>query len=133
MTIDLPLEKARQHLLKYFKTRDDMELKSSKPNSIRIHTSGSRHPWINIKIGISEEENGAKLSIDFSFRTVYAIITLITLGVLAVVWIFAVNIIEAIVISTIIGIMSPVTLVSGLNKAKRKFLKDIRKAFNKTD
>lgn len=133
MIVSLSLEKAYEYLLKYLKTREDIEVKSSEPNSIQIHTLGSRHPWIKIKIGIFGEENRTRLAFNFDFLKVYAIVAIVTLVVIAVVWVFAVNTFEATLISSIIGIMSPITLLSDLTKTKRKFLEDIRKAFNKTD
>lgn len=136
MIVSLSLEKARQHLLKYFETRDDIKVKVSKPNSVQVSTSGWKHPWIKIKIGIFGEEGRTRLAFNFDFLKVYAIVALVTLGVIALVWVFAVNTFEATLISTIIGIMSTITLLPDLRKTKRKFLDDIRKAFallNKTD
>ena len=133
MQVDLPLEKARQYLLKYFETRDDIKVKDSELNYVRIRTSGSRYPWINIEIGMFGEENRTRLTINFSFRRVYAITTAVTVMVLTFCWVIAVNLFESIFITVIIGTGASITFAYEISKAKRNFLYDIRKAFDLLD
>ena len=87
MTINLPLEKARQHLLNYFEKRDDIEVKSSEPNCVQVRNFGWRPPpWMNIKIGMFEEENRTRLGLNFGFRMAYALHTIALVAGIAILW-----------------------------------------------
>ena len=138
MTVNLPLEKVRQHLLNYFEKRNDIEMKSSEPNCVHVRNVGWRPPpWMNIKIGMFEEENRTRLGFNFDFRMAYALHTIALVAGIAILW--ATTLIRpenvGIAIGFIIGILVtiPISFASEISKAKKKFLEDIRKAFNKTD
>ena len=134
MTINLPIEKVRQHLLKYFETRDDIKVKSTEPNSVNVRASGWRPPpWISIKIGMFGEEDETQLGFNFGFRMVYVIMTLAVVMGIAILW--ACTLIRpenmGVAIGIIIGILvwTPISLALEISKAKKKFLTDIRKVF----
>jgi hypothetical protein len=141
ITVDLPLEKAHQHLLKYFETRDDIKVKSSEPNSVEVRSSGWRPPpWVNIEIGVFGEDNRTRLDFNFDFRIAYATITIAVVMGIAILWVAALMRPEnaGYAIGAIIGIMVtiPISFALEISKAERSFLDDIRKAFdlpNKTD
>lgn len=136
MLVRLSPEKVRQRLLEYFEAKDDLEVKRLEPKSIQVRTLGPTHPWVNITIGMFGEENRTRLTIAFSFRKVYAIVIAVTVIVMVFCWVISVNLFEAIVITTIIGTGASITSASEISKTKRKYLNDIRKAFdmpNKTD
>lgn len=140
MTVNLPPEKARQHLLKYFETRKDINVKSSEPDSIQVYTSGWKHPWINIKIGMFKEGDNTRLAFNFDFRMVHTILTIAVIISIAILWVTTLIRPEnvGLAIGFIIGILvcTPIVFASDISKAKRKFPDDIRKAFdllNKTD
>ena len=134
MTINLPIEKVRQHLLKYFETRDDVKVKSAEPNSVNVRASGWRPPpWMSIKIGMFGEEDETRLGFNFGFRMVYVIMTLAMVMGIAILW--ACTLIRpenmGVPIGFIIGILvwTPISLALEISKAKKKFLTDIRKVF----
>ena len=129
MTINLPIEKAHQHLLRYFETREDINVRSSEPKSIQVRTSGWKHPWINIEIGMFGEENSTKLAFNFSFRLVYTILAIILVMGIAFIWVLPQSTISSIILTAIIGTCALIAWASDISKAKRKFLDDIRKAF----
>lgn len=132
----VPLERTRQYLLRYFETRDDTEVKSSELDSIQVRTTGSRYPWIIIKIEISEERNGTRLVVNFSFVRVYAILVIILAAAIAFLWILLQTLFESMVLSMIISTLALITWGYDINNAKRKFLNDISKVLTglgKTD
>ena len=138
MSVNLPPEKARQRLLKYFETREDIKVKRSELDSIHIRNYGWRPPpWMNIKIGMFEEGNKTRLAFNFDFRMVYAIITIATVIWIPILW--GASLIRPENVGLAIGFMlgilifAPIAFASEISKGKRKFLEDIRKAFNKTD
>lgn len=133
MTVNLPLEKARQRLLKYFETRDDINVKTSEPESIQVRTSGWKHPWINIKIGIFRDGDGTRLAIDFSLIYTITILAIVMVLGIAFIWILPQTMFESIVLSVVILACALPSFAFEIRKGKRKFLEDIHKAFNKTD
>lgn len=136
MTVNLPPQKARQHLLNYIETRHDMRVRSSEPNSLRVRTLGYRHPWINIRIEILEDGNRTRLAFNFDFRMVYSILAIVLVIGIAFIWVLPQPMIESMILTTIILICASIIFASDINKAKRKFLDDISKAFellNKTN
>lgn len=139
MTVNLLLEKTRQHLLKYFETREDIKVKRLESDSVQVRNFGWRPaPWMNIKIGMTGEENRTRLAFNFDFRMAYAVITIALVLALAVIW--AVGLVlqtAGVAIGATIGILItiPIAFVKDLSDAKKRSLDDIRKAFdiNKTD
>jgi hypothetical protein len=131
LLVSLSPEKVRQRLLEYFEANEDLEVRNLKPKSIHMQTMvWSEHPWIKIKIGILGEENRSKLTIDFGLQRVIALLSLITVVVMAFCWIIAVTMFEAIVIATIIGAGATIVFSSEINKVKKAILNDIRNALD---
>lgn len=139
--VNLPQEKTRQHLLKYFETRENIEVKRSELDSVQVRIFGWRPaPWGNIEIGMSGEENRTRLGFNFDFRMAYAIITIALVLAIAVIWAIAFMLPQSvgIAIGATIGILMtiPIGFAKEISDAKKKFLDDIRKAFdllNKTN
>ena len=134
MMVNLSLEKVRQHLLKYFETRDDVKVKSAEPNSVNVRASGWRPPpWMSIKIGLFGEGDRTRLGFNFDFRVACAVMTLAIVMSIAVLWVVALIRPEnaGYPIGGIIGISVtiPIGLAFEISKAKKKFLTDIRKVF----
>lgn len=134
LTVSLPPEKARQHLLKYLETREDTEIEISEPDFVLVRVSGwSPFPWMKVKIRMFTEENRTRLTFDFGFRMAW---TTITLGLLAAIVILGSTalIVEPwwIPIGFLIGTLFTIPIATALDNdsAKRKFLGDIRKAFD---
>ncbi len=130
MTVNLPLEKARQNMLKYFETRDDAKVRRLEASSVLVRVSGWRlPPWVDIKIGMFAEEDKTRLGFDFDFRVVYGVIAILL--VIAVAFFRGISLIRpenvGVAIGSTVGtlICAPIAFALEINKTKRKFVEDI--------
>jgi len=135
MKVNLPPEKVRQHLSKYFGTRDDAKVRRLNASSVLVRVSGWRlPPWVDIKIGMSVEEDRTRLGINFDFRMVYFVIAILL--VIVVAFFRGISLIRpenvgfasGCTVGTLIG--APIAFALEINKTKRKFVEDIYETFS---
>lgn len=138
MKFNLPPEKVRQHLSKYFGTRDDAKVRRLEASFVLVRVSGWRlPPWVDIKIGMSAEEDKTRLGINFDFRVVYGAIA--TLLVIAVAFFRGISLIRpenvglaiGCTVGTLIG--APIAFALEIGKTKRKFVDDIYETLSRAN
>jgi hypothetical protein len=136
ITVNLPREKARQHLLKYFDL-NGIEVELSESHSVEAHTKG-----IYTRIQLFEEEKSTRLTFNFDLRKAYAIFAAVEVCGIMITWLCLAsvplspeNTFQA---GALIGalLFFPFFSIVWINEQKKKFVDKIRKAFdllNKTD
>ena len=138
MTVSLPPKRAHQYLQHYFKFKENIDVKHSESSHILLHAGGywnREYASTNIEIKILSERDETRLTFNFSFRGYY--LTALMFGLLALGIIWFVPLIAPIpypvtgvsVLSIVILAWWSIAVPFGIIKTKRKFLEDIRKAF----
>lgn len=151
MTVNLSPKKVYQYLLRYFKFKENIDVKHSEPSYILLRAGSywsKEYASSNVEIKIHPERNETRLTLNFSFRGY--LLTALIFGVLAlaIIWIVPMMflswaqpmiadqpypMIGSTILSIIILVWWSIAVPSGISKTKRKFLEDIHKVFNKTD
>ena len=138
MTVSLPPKRVHQYLQHYFKFKKNIDVKHSESSHILLHAGGYRnkeYASTNIEIKIHSERDETRLTLNFSFRGYY--LTALMFGLLALGIIWFIPLIAPIpypvtgvsVLSIVILAWWSIAVPFGIIKTKRKFLDDIRKAF----